>query len=152
MVNDDILIKTERGRGHKRDWPQWVRAMRARMRELKVGFPGLGNDHMDLVEFRDIEEGEEFIWDLYLESLERSGDEAPLLLKKLPLGKALIDGIGEGLDSKRDPDRLMRWMDVIDLPEIPDNFLVLRLNIKPSVWSGGPGYFYMYKQFRDNRY
>ena len=52
MVNDDILIKYSRKRGHKYTWPEQVVKMKARMMEMKLGFTGIGNDHMSLIEYK----------------------------------------------------------------------------------------------------
>lgn len=153
MVNDDILIKVERSRDHKTDWPKYVRAMRERLKEIKLGFQGIGNDHLDLVTFDKIQDGDIFIWDLYVESLHRFGDEAPLLLRNLGDGKVLIEGIGCGIDSKRDPDRIkLRWMDVIDMPPIKPEDLVYKYVARPNLYSGGPSYYYWFKAYRDSRY
>ena len=151
MINDNVLIKTERARGHKEDWPEIVIQMKERLNEVKLGFPGLGNDHLSLVPFSQIKVGDWFIWDLYLECYSRSGDEAPLFLNYLEEGEARIEGIGCGIDSKRDPDRLkFRWMDVIGLPPISENTLVLRVDVRPTL-NGGPGYYYFYRSYRDFR-
>ena len=152
MINDDKLIKVERARGHKTDWPEIVIQMKERMKEMKLGFPGIGNDHMSLITFSELQEGDLFIWDMYSESMTRGGDEAPLLLVVLPDGKAKIEGIGCGIDSKRDPDRIKyRWMDVIDMPKINPNHLVFKIDVRPSL-NGGPGYYYFFKSYRDFRY
>jgi hypothetical protein len=151
MVNDNILIKYERSRGHKHDWPDIVIAMKQRMIEMKLGFPGIGNDHMSLVPFSTIEKDQLFIWDPYVESMTR-GDEAPILFKNLGDGKARIEGIGCGIDSVRDPDRTkLRWMDIVDMPQLPDDFLVFRVDVRPTL-NGGPGYYYFFKSYRDFRY
>ena len=153
MINDNVLIKFERKlRGHKTDWPDIVIAMKERMKEMKLGFPGIGNDHMSLIPFSEIKEGDWFIWDLYVESMDRSGDEAPILFEVLEGGKVIIQGIGCGVDSVRDPDRLnYRWMDIKDMPSIPADFLVFRVDVKPTL-NGGPGYYYFFKSYRDSRY
>ena len=95
MINDDILIKFSRQRGHKEDWPQHVRFMRNR----------------------------------------------------------LYEGIGIGLDLD-DPDRRMyRYKDIIPvLPfnDINGNSLCIRINVRPDL-TGGPGYYYFYKSYRDFR-
>ena len=52
---------------------------------MKLGFPGIGNDHMSLIPFSEIKEGDWFIWDLYVESMDRSGDEAPILFEVLEI-------------------------------------------------------------------
>lgn len=151
MINDNVLIKRERSRGHKEDWPEIVIQMKERLNEIKLGFPGLGNDHLSLIPFSQVKVGDWFIWDLYLESYSRLGDEAPLFLNYFGEGKARIEGIGCGIDSKRDPDRLkFRWMDIIDLPEISGDTLVLRVDVRPTL-NGGPGYYYFYRSYRDFR-
>lgn len=151
MVNDDTIIKFERKRGHKVDWPDIVVAMKQRMIEMKLGFLGIGNDHISLTTFSELKEGDIFIWDPYIESFHR-GDEAPMMLRILPGGKeVLIEGIGCGVDSVRDPDRLkFRWMDTVPMPEIPENFLVFKVDVRPTL-NGGPGYYYFFKTYRDNR-
>jgi len=149
MINDDILIKLERSRGYLRTWPEQVIRMKSRMTEMKLGFPGIGNSHMDLVEFREIKVGDLFIYDPYIEV--GDGDEAPLLLLLRTPETMLIEGIGYGDDSQRDPDRnLFRWKDIIPSIPIPPEFLVYRVNIKPTL-NGGPGYYYFHKSYRDFR-
>lgn len=151
MINDNVLIKTERARGHKYDWPDIVIAMKERMKEMKLGFPGIGNDHMSLVTFDQIKEGDLFIWDIYCESFYR-GDEAPILFKKLPDSRYEIEGIGYGIDSERDPDRInYRWKDIKDSVDISPGTLVFRVDVRPSL-NGGPGYYYFFKSYRDQRY
>lgn len=152
MIDNNVLIKIIRRRGHKSDWPLLVRSMISRIGEMKLGFPGLGNNHLELVEYDQIKVGDLFIWDDYLESANRE-DLAPLMLKKLEDSKALIEGIGKGFDFNRDPDRvLLRWRDIIDLPDYPKKSLVCRVIIKPDLLTGGPGYYYFYKSYRDMRW
>ena len=152
MVNDNVLIKFERARGHKTDWPDIVIEMKKRLSEMRLGFPGIGNDHMTMITFKEIQPGDIFIWDLYLENMIRNGDEAPLMLRLSPDGKeCLIEGIGCGIDSSRDPDRLKyRWRDIIPTPEINPDSLVLRVDVRPTL-NGGPGYYYFFKAYRDAR-
>ena len=154
MINDDILIKVVRnGLGYKTDWPDRVIEFKKRLDELKLGFPGIGNDHLSLVWYDSIKEGDMFIVDEHLLDMGgRTGDEAPILYKKFTHTDAIIEGIGCGIDSTRDPDRIKyRWKDIIELPKFPDKMLVLRVDVKPDL-NGGPGYYYFYKSYRDWRY
>lgn len=152
MVNDDILIKYSRKRGYKYTWPEQVVKMKARMMEMKLGFTGIGNNHISLIEFKDLKEGDIFIYDPYVESGNGTGDEAPLMLRILPSGDCYIEGIGCGWDSERDPDRIkFRWKDVIPMPSLDPSFLVFRVDIRPTL-NGGPGYYYFFKSYRDLRY
>jgi len=151
MVNDDILIKFSRKRGYKDTWPDQVNKMKIRMTEMKLGFPGIGNDHISLVEYGQIKPGDLFIYDPYIEAGSGTGDEAPMMLKFLEDGTCYIEGIGCGLDSKRDPDRtLFRWRDIISPPPIDSGFLVFRVDTRPTL-NGGPGYYYFFKSYRDFR-
>lgn len=151
MINDDTLIKIERSRGHKHTWPEQVIKMRERMISMKLGFPGLGNDHLSLVEYKDIQKDDVFIYDPYVELGNNAGDEAPIMFRDLGSGKYYIEGIGCGVDSIRDPFRnKIRWMDIVDKPKLPENFLVFRVDVRPTL-NGGPGYYYFFKAFRDNR-
>ena len=152
MINDDILIKYARKRGYKKTWPDQVNRMKTRMTEMKLGFMGIGNDHLSLVEFQTIKEGNIFIYDPYVESGSGTGDEAPLMLKVLPEGKCYIEGIGVGLDSQRDPDRIrFRWRDTIPMPNLDPEFLVYKVEVRPTL-NGCPGYYYFFKSYRDFRY
>ena len=150
MINDDILIKTARERGYKTTWPDQVVRMKARMYNMRLGFPGIRNDHLSLVEFQNIKEGDIFIYDPYVELGDGVGDEAPVMLRALPGGKCYIEGIGCGLDSD-DPKRIKRrWQDIIDKPNIDPHFLVQRVEVRPDL-NGGPGYYYFFKSYRDFR-
>ena len=152
MVNDDILIKFSRKRGHKYTWPDQVNLMKARMTEMKLGFPGIGNDHISLVEFRTIKPGDIFIYDPYIELGNGAGDEAPVMLRVLESGECFVEGIGCGWDSVRDPGRtVIRWRDIVSMPPLDSNFLVFRVDIRPTL-NGGPGYYYFFKSYRDMRY
>ena len=153
MINDDILIKLARSRGHRDDWPEYVRNFRKRLLECKLGFPGLGNDHITILNASELDFSNDlWIYDPFLET-KRFRDDAPMMLSGIPrLGKFRIEGIGNLMDLQRDPDRInFRWKDIIDLPaEIKPDMLVLRVYVRPT-FTGGPGYYYFFKSFRDNR-
>lgn len=150
MINDDTLIKIERSRGHKTTWPEQVIKMRERMVNMKLGFPGIGNDHLSLVEYGTIKKDDVYIYDPYVELGDGVGDEAPIMFRDLGDGNCYIEGIGCGVDSIRDPNRRIRWMDTIQRPQLPENFLVFRVDVRPTL-NGGPGYYYFFKSFRDAR-
>lgn len=151
MINDSAIIKYFRSHGHTTDWPERTVLLKNRIRDIKLGFPGLGNDHLSLVPYKTIKDGDLFIWDVWLLEL-RYGDEAPIMFRKISDNEALIEGIGVGIDSKRDPDRTrLRWMDTISLPIIDPEILVLRVDVRPTI-NGGPGYYYFFKAYRDWRY
>lgn len=150
MLNNDTLIKYSRNRGHKTDWPDKVNYMRLRLDEIKLGFPGIRNDHLSLVEWKDIVEGDIFIYDSNIEDKVRP-TEAPIMFRKLPENNLYIEGIGCGLDLERDPYRLKyRWKDTIKSPGFSDNQLVYRVDVRPTI-NGGPGYYYFFKSYRDFR-
>lgn len=150
MIDDNTLIKIIRGRGHKEDWPEPVIAMKERLREMRLGFPGIRGDHLTLTTFNTIEPGEIFIWDPYLECMGR-GDEAPMMLRMIAPDRYYIVGIGCGTDITRDPDRIrFRYGDTINLPPFPPDFLTCRVDVRPTL-NGGPGYYYFYKSYRDYR-
>lgn len=152
MINDDILIKFSRNRGHVIDWPQQVRYMRNRLYDVKSGFPGIRNDHMDIIEFKDVKLGDYFIYDPYLET-GQVGDIAPKMFRVLENNKYIIEGIGCGLDLQ-DPDRQKyRYKDIVPVTDFPihPNALCLRVNVRPGL-TGGPGYYYFLKSYRDFRF
>ncbi len=152
MINDEVLIKVLRRRGHKDDWPEEVIKMRGRIYNIKIGFPGIKSSHLSLIEKKDIHPGDLYIYDQYIELGDGYGDEAPIMFKSLGNGMCRIEGIGCGIDSKRDPHRIkLRWMDELPEPEIPDNFLVCRVDPRPDL-NGGSGYYYFFRSYRDFRY
>lgn len=149
MINLDTIIKILRKRGHKTDWPEHTRRMLKRLEEVRLGFPGIRNDHLSLIERGKLVEGDIFIYDSYL-GTSRGGDEAPLMLKIVGGGQYYVEGIGLGLDLIRDSDRTkIRWRDIIGY-NIPEDTLVCKVDVKPSM-NGGPGYYYFYKSYRDFR-
>ena len=154
MINDDILIKIARSRGHKEDWPQAVRYFRNRLTEIKLGFPGIRNDHMDIITYDQIKDGDYFIYDPYFET-GNVLDKAPKMLRVVD-GEAgryfVIEGIGCGLDLD-DPDRnRYRYLDAITNPfdDLNPSSLCFRVNVRPTL-TGGPGYYYFMKSYRDAR-
>ena len=62
MIVVGSVIKLVRdSRGMKTDWPRYVRAFLDRLDEIKLGFPGLGNDHLTIAKYGTIREGDYFI-------------------------------------------------------------------------------------------
>lgn len=151
MINDDVLIKYAYKRGHAEDWPDFVMKMRERLGQVKLGFPGIGNDDLSLIEFKKIKPGDLFIYDTYIETPDMLCDDAPIMFKLEDDGRtAYIEGIGKGPDT-RDPWRnKIRWRDTITLPPINPEFLVYRVNSRPTM-NGGPAYYYFFKAYHDNR-
>lgn len=151
MINDETLIKIVRGRGHKRTWPEQVILMKERLEWVRLGFPGIRNDHLSLIKFSDLKIGDIYIYDQYLEKGFGFGDEAPLMLKWINQDQTEIIGIGQGDDSMRDPERLkLRWKDIIPAPQLDPSVLVLLVNPNPTL-NGGSAYYYFFKSYRDLR-
>lgn len=151
MVNDDVLIKFARSRGHREDWPEVVNGMRQRLLEMKLGFPGIRNDHLSLIPASKLTDEDLFIYDLYIEDYKGRGNEAPMMLQMLGDGKVRIEGIGCGTDLERDPDRLLfRWRDIKTVPPLMPNDLVYRVDVRPTL-NSGPAYYYFFKSYRDFR-
>lgn len=151
MINDDAMIKVARERGYKTTWPDQVIKMKARNYNMKLGFPGIKNDHLSFIEYRNLKLGDIFIYDPYIELGDGAGDEAPMMLKLISPDRCRIEGIGYGIDSIRDPDRIkFRWMDEIDRPNLPDNFLVYLVESRPDL-DGGSSYYYFFRSYRDFR-
>ena len=154
MINDNVLIKFAREKRGHTDWPEKVIKMKERIQEMKLGFPGLGNNHLSLIPFEDIQEGDMFIWDPSFEAPCRL-DPAPLLFEVLGYKKWRIEGIGCGWDLSVDPARIHhRWRDILEgdaLPRIYWKDPVFRVDVRPTP-NGGPGYYYFYKAYRDYRY
>lgn len=156
MINDDVLIKYVRDElGHKTDWPDIVNFLKCRLEFIKSGFPGIRSNHLSLVRFKDIKipldaivPGDVFIYD------SMKDDDAPLMLETFS-DYILILGIGSGMDSVRDPDRIkFRYgdhLDNLDKIGLNRNTLVYRVDVRPKFGIGGPGYYYFYTAYRDQR-
>ena len=153
MVNIDILAKRAREKSSG-NWPELAYSDFIELEQIKSGFPGIGSDHITIVDFKDIKEKDIFI---YSEASITGRDEAPLMLMKLPNvilpeNEYLIIGIGKGEDSKRDPQRLkLRWRDCIEKPALlVPGVKVFRVDVRPTL-NGGPGYYYFFRSYRDFR-
>ena len=135
------------------DWPDYARCLRDRIEECKLGFPGIRSEHLTVTKLNLITEGQIFILDRSLfDYPKRLSDEAPIMYRKTSEGW-LIEGIGQGLDLVRDPDRVkFRWMDMKEEIDAPNDQVILRVDCRPDLITGGPGYYYFYKAFRDNRW
>ena len=68
MINDETLIKIVRKRGFQRTWPTQVNRMKSRLEWVRLGFPGIRNDHLSLIKFSDLKLGDLYIYDEYLEN------------------------------------------------------------------------------------
>ena len=151
MINDETLIKIVRKRGFQRTWPTQVNRMKSRLEWVRLGFPGIRNDHLSLIRFGDLKLGDLYIYDEYLERGFGYGDEAPLMLKWINPDQTEIVGIGQGEDSRRDPERVkLRWKDIIPAPQLDPDSLILLVNPSPTL-NGGSAYYYFFKSYRDLR-
>jgi len=152
MVNDDVLIKYAWMSGHKSDWPDFVMDMKNRMTEMKLGFPGISNNDLSLVEFGTLKPGDLFIHDPYIKVPKGViYDEAPIMYYILDDNRFYIEGIGKGDDSIRDPLRLnIRWRDILPSLSIEPDFPVFSVDSRPTM-NGGPAYYYFFKAYHDQR-
>ena len=139
MVTFDSFIKHIRSfQEHKKDWPEYVNSMRFRFNKVKTGFPGINDDHVDLVSYSVLDIG-----------LDSNNTDAPMRLQILK-DEFLILGIGNESDIDRDPDRIkFRVGDTIDF-NLNKDYPIYRVNVRPTK-EGGPGYYYFYKAYRDQR-
>ena len=163
MINDDILIKYVREADYSQDWPDQVRIIKERLKELKEGFPGIGNNCMTLLKYGNLTTGDIFIIDPFIDSEVREETCTPTMFYWLTPEIFRVEGIGRGLDLKRDPERLRyRWKDCVGIGQVEEcfkytsyrpmqNFPVLEIDVRPTP-NGGPGYYYFYKSPRDLRY
>jgi len=151
MVNDDVLIKFAWNSGHKSDWPDFVMAMKNRMTDMKLGFPGIGNNDITLINFGSLVPGDLFIHDPYINV--PNGviyDDAPIMYQILEDHNLYVEGIGKGDDS-RDPLRInIRWRDVLPPISLDPSFPVFRVDSRPTM-NGGPAYYYFFKAYHDQR-
>lgn len=150
MVNDDVLIKFAWKSGYTLNWPDIVIAMKNRMTEMKLGFPGIGNNDITLVKFGSLNVGDLFIHDPYIIPSDVIGDDAPIMYQILEDHRLYVEGIGKGDDS-RDPLRLkIRWRDILPPIYLDPGFPVFRVDSRPTM-NGGPAYYYFFKAYHDQR-
>lgn len=160
MINNDVLIRFARSRissGHclGDNWVDYARILRRQILDIESGFPGIGDNDLDLALTETVKPGAVVILSDTLDTLGQS-DSAPVLGKILESSespeKALLEihGFGKGLDFIRDPDRLLRPGQVIgvNLLEWPTSLI---LKSKPRD-NGGSLYFYYNKHTRDSRW
>ena len=77
------------------------------------------------------------------------------MLSYIRENKAVIFGIGSGMDSIRDPDRIkfrygdkINFIDVLNIPI--ETTIVYRVDVRPNEY-GGAGYYYFERAYRDQR-
>lgn len=152
MVNDDVIIKFVRNTlGLKTEWPEPVRCFRRRMNEMKKGFPGIRNDHLDIISKSNLRVGDIFISDYQMFNEDAVYDRAPKMFYCLPDGVLELIGIGRGLDLE-DKERLVRVGDYGKPEQFQEDLIgyAFRVNVRPTS-NGGPGYTYFFKSYRDQR-
>lgn len=171
MVNFDVFIKyirTNFPESKYTNWPELVNSMRFRLDEVKEGFPGIRSDHLELTNIKSIitktdndfrksskkEIIEYFIYDPYVYGQPAVDDYAPVMIKACirPNNdiKFSIFGIGKSLDLS-DPDRNIKSLNKeIDLEDFNENLPVYKVTVRPDV-HGGPGYYYFFRAYKDQR-
>lgn len=162
MINLDTVIKFIRTKCpypdlQKEYWPEWSYNTMKKIKECLVGFPGIGLNDVSLLLFKDLDLSQD-IWIFdnelhYHGNEERIGDEAPLMLAPGPKpGNFIIEGIGAQFDGGDIERKKKRWKDVFSFstPFPTEDSMVLRIDCRPTI-HGGPGYYYFFKAYRDQR-
>ncbi len=153
MINLDVLIKYVRSGPKRNDWIYEVRRLKDRLDEMKLGFPGIRNDHLSLVSLDSLVVGDIFIVDpIFINASYFSDREwfIPKMYRVLGDGKFEILGIGCGKDNC-DPDRtIYRYRDIVSYHDFPHVSQVFLVQCRPKL-TGGSGYYYFYKSYRDLR-
>lgn len=147
MINIDCLIKFSRQIGFNKDWPEQVNYMLDRLETVKIGFPGISDKHLELIKYSDLEVGDKFIYDPCLIRFNLD-DDTPIMYSILENNELKIEGIGYGEDP-RDKFRLKKWKDIIQ-SNFKQDTIVYKVIAKPTE-TGGPGYYYFFKSYRDFR-
>lgn len=165
MINDDVIVKYARTRmagGHtlwfeSGNWPDYVRMLKQQILEVKLGFPGIGDEDLSLIGCGQAAVGKRVILSDNLDANcgSTDTDHAPILGLILGIdsegyGLIEIEGIGSGLDFTRDPDRLLRWGQQHAI-QLLDYQTILEVTSKPRP-DGGSVYYYFNKHPRDARW
>lgn len=163
MINDDVLIKyslkriREDNHPLRNNWVDYTRLLQSQILYITLGFPGIGRDDISITSSHNLQPGQRVFFDDNLDANcgRTDTDHAAILGKILEISQSgeariIIEGIGQGLDLTRDPDRKLKWRDeiIINLYQYPT---VLILNSVPRP-DGGPVYYYFMKSTRDYRY
>ena len=139
MINEDRIIKLIRQYGHKEDWPELVQTFFMHLDKIKAGFPGIGNNDLSYIQFKDIKEEDYFIVDDF---------RTPVMYYKINDSLYRIEGIGEGPYEEEGAAEI-RWKNTVSI-DLPDYAYVYRVDCRPTE-NGGPGYYYFFKSYRDFR-
>lgn len=145
MINDDVLRKwSERmiSEGNINGFKKYTYDRDLRIHKLKhdilrikLGFKGIGNDHMSLIDVCNVKRGDRIIWDYYLDnnSWDDSMDFAPKIFQIISMksqgdehNRGILLGIGNGRDTDGDPGRML----VIGKTYIIDNLINFRAIIR----------------------
>lgn len=127
MINDDVLRKWSDKRiamgdvdlnkefTYNRD--SRIHKLKIDILRIKLGFKGIGNRHMSLIDVRDVKRGDKIIWDYYLdnnswdETLEYSPKIFQIISRSTqgdPNTRGILLGVGEGTDKDGDPGRVLK--------------------------------------------
>lgn len=165
MINEDTIVKysveqLKRNFMPKPECNNWVdysRFLIHQIKYIKDGFPGISDSDLQLIDLDKVIPGIRIILDDNLDAncgVTNTDHAAILGLVKEKTGdnKILIEieGIGQGFDFTRDPDRNLKWKKefVVDLNKY---HCILQMITTPRE-DGSPVYYYYYKSTRDSRY
>lgn len=163
MINDDILVKFSKNRikeGHALlgNWVDYTRLLQDQLLYIILGFPGIGRNDLSLISNDSLQVGQRLILDANFDGNIGVIDTdiaavMGVVLQYDPLTKVgllEIEGIGQGTDFSRDPDRNLKWRDIIEI-DFKDYPTILEVISKPRS-DGGSVYYYFMKHNRDSRW
>lgn len=152
MVNLDVIIKKIRNLyPGSYNWPELSYRLEVRLKECLRGFPGIGFSDISLIEFKNLLPDDLWILDTELLTRSRILDNAPIMFSSVDKKNNIyrVEGIGCQEDSRDPLRKSIRWMD-LHSPEVSPDDLVIRVDCRPTE-NGGPGYYYFFKAYRDQR-
>ena len=167
MINDDLLVKLAVNnikKGYLPDnnplysnWVDYVKYLKSQIKYIREGFKGISDTDLSIIGPDKIQCGMRIILDDNLDANcgTSSTDHAAILGKVIsingPKVDIVIDGIGQGFDFTRDPDRVLRWGYKYTINNINAYHMIIQLDSVPKS-DGGPIYYYYNKSTRDERY
>lgn len=147
MINDDVLRKWSDRRIEMGDVDLMrpftlnrlsrIHKLKVDILRIKLGFRGIGNRHMSLIEAREVKRGDKVIWDYYLDN--NAWDDKLLYSPKIfqiisrstqgdPCTRGILLGVGEGPDTDGDPNRVLQIGRTYNLDNLDDFNAIIRLD------------------------
>lgn len=139
MINDNVLKKWMSRHDTGENPDSRLRRFNNDILRIKLGFKGIGNRHLSLIELDQLKRGNKIIWDYYIDingnESSRSFQVTPKIFQIVSLSTlgdkdtlGILLGIGSGTDYDGDPDLDLVIGKTYNLNNLLNYPVVLRLD------------------------